>query len=1026
MADPQSKVVEVPDLGVVEFPHWLPDEHVSAVIRNIRAKKKAAPLQTESSEHERQLKPAQPLSTVVDPLVSGFEYATKPLADVPITPYDSKHPVASTWQGINNAAQNIEQMPYNFGASVVRGTAGLATFPFHALKAAYQVMSGTDLPEGMDTLQDLTVNLPYNLYKQYEDDYQKLGPMAAISSLAGTLYSLHLAGKLGAKVQQKGLEKASEYAPRVVTNPEAHTEIDPITGKKKVVDLKQVAVGGKGYGVGIQKGGNGNNWGVVGRVGPVRVGAEFPSEGTVNVSDQVPPRLPYPSPIGPGIVPAANSKPVGKPLGVSDIQGLVEQAKGLKPKPLSLPEIPAAAPSLSSQGVAATMAAMQKQNPNSTRTPEQQKADAERDIAAQKEQMRLLQEHAKTLEKPAETQAPVIDGVDFRPIVQDIRSHIPNATGIEVGGSFARGDMKPKSDIDIIVQLPPGTDQFTASSALDPLFKKYRDGINGRTVDFIAHVQGSQSFVGQHTQRIEQGLQTPKKTLWGQPYDDTEESAAYLKRVRDAEKSLEKPAKEEQPTKYKYGNTQAPIAQDSEAAKALTAAKQAIDPADLAGNGLENDPHITIRYGIDGEDTEGIKKYLESQPPFEATLGKTESFKPSEHSEGAAPIIAPVNAPDLHRMEQELDQHGNFIDRSFPDYRPHATIAYVRPEAAQKYVGNTATEGKKFTVNSVDITKKDGTTETVQLKGTPKAQGTGIEMARTAEGKVKLGADAAALGKSLGSSLYQGNASQVITKELLQNAMDAVREVSGDKNVTVELFSGTYPPKPRGEVVQATPGNEKSGYFLKNPDGSYFIDPNSPPDKPWPKQWMYHWDAEQKKRELFPEVDEGDRVIKITDSGKGMTKEELETVFTDLGASGKRDLEDASGGFGLAKAAPMMMSQRLDVSTVTNENGKLMRHSFSATPADLLGEGVDIKSEELAPGSAQTGTTITSILPQKTELYGAQSFINQAKLSLRPPGQLRAFHNGKDILGEGAKPIQSNPIATVEVPGAILDLYTSN
>ena len=80
--------------------------------------------------------------------------------------------------------------------------------------------------------------------------------MAAISSLAGTLYSLHLAGKLGAKVQQKGLEKASEYAPRVVTNPEAHTEIDPITWKKKVVDLKQVAVGGKGYGVGIQQGGN--------------------------------------------------------------------------------------------------------------------------------------------------------------------------------------------------------------------------------------------------------------------------------------------------------------------------------------------------------------------------------------------------------------------------------------------------------------------------------------------------------------------------------------------------------------------------------------------------------------------------------------------------------------------------------------------------------------------------------------------------------------------------------------------------
>ena len=227
--------------------------------------------------------------------------------------------------------------------------------------------------------------------------------------------------------------------------------------------------------------------------------------------------------------------------------------------------------------------------------------------------------------------APVIDGVDFNPIVQDIRAHIPNATGIEVGGSFARGDMKPKSDIDIIVQLPPGTDQFTASSALDPLYKKYRNGINGRTVDFIAHVQGSQSFVGQHTQRIEQGLQTPKKPLWGKPYDDTEESAAYLKRVRDAEKQLEG----NKTTKYKYGNTQADIPLDSEAGKASRDCTRKIDKNDLMpssntadSGGLEKDAHITVRYGIDGEDTEGIKAYLEKQPPFEATLGRRRRFRP--------------------------------------------------------------------------------------------------------------------------------------------------------------------------------------------------------------------------------------------------------------------------------------------------------------------------------------------------------------------------------------------------------------
>lgn len=181
--------------------------------------------------------------------------------------------------------------------------------------------------------------------------------------------------------------------------------------------------------------------------------------------------------------------------------------------------------------------------------------------------------------------------------------------------------------------------------------------------------------------------------------------------------------KPEEVTKFKFGNTQADIPRDSEAAKALVAAQRAIDPADLvkdvngADGGLETTPHVTVRYGIKGDDTAGIRAYLEKQAPFEATLGKTQAFPASEHSDGAAPIIAPVESPDLRRMEAELDKHGDFNERSFPDYKPHATVAYVKAGEAKRYTGMTETEGKKFTVSSVSISKKDGSTESVELKG---------------------------------------------------------------------------------------------------------------------------------------------------------------------------------------------------------------------------------------------------------------------------------------------------------------------
>lgn len=232
-----------------------------------------------------------------------------------------------------------------------------------------------------------------------------------------------------------------------------------------------------------------------------------------------------------------------------------------------------------------------------------------------------------------------------------------------------------------------------------------------------------------------------------------------------------------------------------------------------------------------------------------------------------------------------------------------------------------------------------------------------IQLARTESGKIKLGADVSSLGKVLGSSLYQGRAPKIITKELIQNAFDAVRS-SGNKEIHVDLDT-------------------------RGPDG----------------------------------------IITVSDTGKGMSKDELETVFTDLGSSGKRGQEDASGGFGLAKAAPLMMSKRLEIKTVVDEGGKRLEHSFVATPEQMLGEGVDVSTREVGR-SVPTGTAIKAFVDKSDGMWGAEAFVRDSRKSLNAPGELSYSSNGK---GQELQEHQldKQPLTKAAIPGAEITIYRS-
>lgn len=128
--------------------------------------------------------------------------------------------------------------------------------------------------------------------------------------------------------------------------------------------------------------------------------------------------------------------------------------------------------------------------------------------------------------------------------------------------------------------------------------------------------------------------------------------------------------------------------------------------------------------------------------------------------------------------------------------------------------------------------------------------------------------------------------------------------------------------------------------------------------------------------------------VEVADNGKGLTRQELETVFTDLGSSGKRTDANAIGGFGLAKAAPLLGGESSSIVTVARDpvSGQLIEHKFSGTPDELLA-GVDIQSRVMPEGTP-TGTTVRVQLPEKSSTWSAKRFVENLREHSDFPGNL--------------------------------------
>jgi N12 class adenine-specific DNA methylase/murein DD-endopeptidase MepM/ murein hydrolase activator NlpD/2'-5' RNA ligase len=177
----------------------------------------------------------------------------------------------------------------------------------------------------------------------------------------------------------------------------------------------------------------------------------------------------------------------------------------------------------------------------------------------------------------------------------------------------------------------------------------------------------------------------------------------------------ERPARaEDTPTKHEFSSTQLDLPKRL-AERVQAYGRNAIADDDLADDGRESSPHVTVKYGLTTGNAEDVRKIVEKHGPITVKLGRTSVFPAAETGGKYDVVKVDVDSPELRTLNAELAKLPN--EDRHPEYTPHVTLAYVRPGAGKNYAGMKDLEGESVTIDELTFSSKSGERVTIKLKG---------------------------------------------------------------------------------------------------------------------------------------------------------------------------------------------------------------------------------------------------------------------------------------------------------------------
>ncbi len=149
---------------------------------------------------------------------------------------------------------------------------------------------------------------------------------------------------------------------------------------------------------------------------------------------------------------------------------------------------------------------------------------------------------------------------------------------------------------------------------------------------------------------------------------------------------------------------------------ALRLLQAKIDKDDLAEDGMETEPHITVKYGLTGVTYPELVEETRSNGGGKVRLGVTSLF---ENPDADVLKVSAVSHA-LHALHKSLSRLPN--DDKYPEYTPHATVAYLKPGKGKKYVGLTVAEGIEFSFDQFGYRDERDRNYVIRLDGKKQAE----------------------------------------------------------------------------------------------------------------------------------------------------------------------------------------------------------------------------------------------------------------------------------------------------------------